>query len=345
MAGAPEPRTLSTSGISEQTLIPTRSSTIGDLSTLPAVAGAVRLIASTIDQLPVTVTSGPVPTWLRRPRRFGSAFDMGDIMQLLVDAMVTRGAGYLRCIRVGESWRLDPVHPDSVQVTTSTSGIVSIGYRLAGAPIDKMPDSPDDAVPGGTYLLPIPYRVSSRKPQGTSPLLDAADTLHGHLATERHASFIFDNGTYTGGVLETDQDITAAGAEKYAARWTEKRAAGGVVVLGSGLRYRNEVASSTDLQWTEARAFNQASVYMMLGIPPAYMGASLVGGQSSLSYANAQDNRRLFRTSCLEAFTSQIEDAFSTLLPPGRSAEEDQRVAFDWTSWEGGDQGADNAAV
>lgn len=322
-------------------LIPVRSTTTSaELSSLPAVAGAVRLIASTIDQLDLVTSAGPAPLWLRRPRRFGSSLDTGDLIQHLIDAMVTRGAGYLRCVRVGESWRVDAIHPDSVQVNVTTSGVVNLTYLVDGQPMDRVPPSPLDAVQGRAYLLPIPYRVSVKHPAGTSPLLDARDSLAGHVATERHASNLFNAGTYTGGVLETDQDMTAAAAERYQTRWEAQRALGKVVVLGGGLRYRNEVPNPGDLQLIEARAFNQASVYMLLGIPPAYMGASLVGGQSSLSYSNAQDNKRLFRQSCLEAFTSQISDALSTLMPPGRNAGEDISVVFDYAPWEAA--GADN---
>ena len=58
------------------------------------------------------------------------------------------------------------------------------------------------------------------------------------------------------------------------------------------------------------------------------------GGASSLSYSNSQDNNRLFRVNCLEAFTSQIEDAITPLLRrPGRNGAEEQRIRFDYTEW------------
>lgn len=313
-----------------------------DLSSLPAVAGAVRLIASTIDQLPVTVTRGQVPEWLRRPRQFGSAFDLGDLVQHLVDGMVTRGYGALRCTRVGGSWRLDALHPHSVQTVISSGGVVRVSYTLDGQPIRQVPWSPADTVDGQSYLLPIPYRVSTKHPQGTSPLLDTSTSLAGHVATEQHASSLFTGGgAHTGPILSTDQDLTKATAERYKQAWIQARREGGPAVIGSGLKYHNEVPNPGDLQLVEARAFNQAAVYMLLGIPPSYMGAALVGGQSSLSYSNAKDNKRLFRQSCLAAFTTQIEDALSTLLPNGRNPDEETRVRFDWTEWEGTEDDAE----
>lgn len=325
-----------------QGLIPLRSQAApADVASLPAVAGAVRLIASTIDQLDLRTSRGPTPTWLRRPRAYGGALDLGDLIQHTVDGMVRHGFGALRCIRVGDSWRLDAVNPEHVQVNTSTSGVVGLAWTLDGNPIDRVPDSPADAVQGRPYLLPVPYMVTSRRPQGTSPLIEAADTLAGHVATEQHASGLFGAGTHTGGMLTTDQDLTAASARRYREAWVEARQSGQLPVLGGGLRYHNEVPDPGALQLIEARAFNQAAVYMLLGIPPAYMGASLVGGQSSLSYANAQDNKRLFRQSCLEAFTTQLSDALSTLVGPGRSEDDETRIEFDYTRWEAAGDGTD----
>ena len=302
---------------------------------LPAVIGAQRLIATTIDQLNITVSRGPVPTWLRRPRRFGSHFDQGDLVQWLVSCMFWRGTGYLACTRVGESWRLDAVHPDYVQPIPTVGPVVDVTYRLGGEPAALVPASPDDAVQGRRYLLPIPFMVTDQDPAGVSPLQLARRSLEGFSRTEDQSWSTMDDGTHSGGRLETEQDLAPVTAQRYQERWVEARRGRRIPVLGSGLRYTNDLINPRDAQWIEARAFNQAVTYMLLGIPPAYMGASLVGGQSSLSYSNAQDNNQLFRRNCLEGFTSQIEDALSTLMPPGRGEDESIDVMFDYTEWEG----------
>lgn len=317
--------------------------TPADVRGLPAVVGAHRLIATTVDQLTLTVTRGPVPTWMRRPRRFGSHFDQGDLLQWIVACQLWRGAAYLWCTRIGESWRLDAVHPDHVQALPSPGPVVRVDYRVSGVEQAIIPPSPDDAAQGARYLLPIPYMVSDRDPGGVSPLQLARRSLEGFARTEDQSWSTMGDGTHSGGRLETEQDLAAVTAERYQARWVEARRHRRIPVLGSGLRYVNDLISPRDAQWIEARAFNQAVIYMILGIPPAYMGASLVGGQSSLSYNNAQDNNRLFRRNCIEAFTSQIEDAFSQLLPPGRGEDEATEALFDFTAWEGNDGPAPDA--
>ncbi len=332
------PTVTRSTGITDiDTAMTNRASTTYDVKGLPAVVGAVRLIASTIDQLDVAVPGYDVPLWLRRPRFYGSPFDQGDLIQWLVTSMAWQGAGYLHAtITEGRSWKLQPVHPQSVQVLNTTAGVVSRRYLLSGTPIEHVPDVRDERRPGVGYLLHVPYLITPDHPGGVSPLQQARPSLEGFALTEQYGTKVLDNGTYSGGRLETDQDISATVAAAWQARWIQNRQDGRLPVLGAGLRYVNDLIDPAAAQFIESRAFDQAVVYMMFGIPPSYMGASLVGGQS-LSYANAADNNRLFRHNCLEAFTSQIEDALSLLMPAGRGEDEAQLVAFDYTNWEGND--------
>lgn len=311
-----------------------------DIRTLPAVAGAVRLIASTIDQLPLTVTRGEVPRWLARPKAYGAALDQGDLIQYLIDSMVVHGRAFIAatCRAAGDdpSFRLDAVDPGYVQPLLDVAeGPVRLRFLMQGEPVELPPAELGSCVKGATYLLHIPYRVSVDRPEGTTPLVEAAHTLRGQVTLERYASELFDNGTHLGGTLRTEADLDPEQAVVWRDSWMEARKQRKVAVLGNGLSYHNELADPNELQLVEARSFNQSVVWAMLGIPQAYMGASLMGGQSSLSYANAQDNRRQFADNCLRAFTTQIEDALSQLLPHGRTPAEDTAALFDYTEWEG----------
>lgn len=301
---------------------------------LPPVFAAVRLIASTIDQLDLTVGGGPPPTWLRSPRRYGSAFDLGDTIQWLVTAMALHGAGYLRCTRVGESWRIEAVYPGSVQVRANSGGVVSLAYLLDGKEIPTVPALMGEWGQGVPYLLPVPYLITPDFPGGLSPLTACRLSLFGYLDVERQAALLIDRGTYSGGRLETDQEISETTATRWQDRWIANRLEGKLPVLGAGLRYVNDLISPADAQWLESRQFNAQQVAQIFGVPPDYMGMSTSGGSSSLSYANSQDNDRRFRRNCLEAFTSQIEDALSMLTPLGRGEEDALPVRFDYDSWE-----------
>lgn len=324
-----------------------------DIRALPAVAGARRLIASTIDQIPLKVKIGEdvqeTPAWLRRPRAYGGQLDQGDLIQHCIDSMILHGRADISATCVGEgdspSWRLDALDPNFVQVLQRTDGIVGISTLVAGREMPPVPPVLSRVKKGSTYVLHIPYIVTAAHPEGTTPLTEAASVLRGFVQTERHAATLFDGGTTTGGVLTTAHDITVTQAKEWQAFWIEARQEKKVPVMGNGLEYRNEVPNAVDLQMVEARSFNQSVIWALLGIPLAYMGSSLMGGQTSLSYSNALDNRRQFGDACLRAFTQQMGDAFSTLLPAGRNEAESTEAFFDYSEWEGRADGKDDVAA
>jgi hypothetical protein len=310
-----------------------------DIRSLPGVAGSVRLLAGHISGMRLQSGSAPLPMWLARPRTYGAGLDIADLLQYLVDSMLIHGKGYVKawCAADGDapSFRLDALDPNYVQVQNRADGVVGRSFMVAGEPMPEVPPRLSDCVKGAAYLLHIPYRVSVEHPEGTTPLSDAAMTLRGHLSTEKHAAFTFDSGTYIGGVLSTEQDITEDQAIEAGRVWTEARQQGRVAVLGNGISYRNETVPNKDLQMLETRAYAASTVYALLGIPQSIMGSTLIGGATSLSYSNSQDNERLYARNALRPIGEQITSGFSTLLPHGRNAAEDHRLEFDYSTWEG----------
>jgi Phage portal protein len=309
---------------------------------LPAVYASVRLIASTINQLPVEASTGELPPWLRNPRRSGSALDLKDLVQFIVASMALQGAAYLRCTRVGAvqdkrgkwsggDWRLDAYLPNLVRaVQEPLTNVVQLNYLIGTGMVGKPPvPAFQTEWANGEYVLHIPYLVTPEHPEGLSPIAAARQAVTGYTAVERQAATLLDNGTYSGGRLVTEQDITKSTAERFQSTWIENRAKGMLPVLGAGLKYENDLIDPADAQWLESRQYNSQQVAMMFGIPPDYLGMSMSGGSSSLSYANSQDNDRRFRRNCLAAFTQQISDAFSPMFGLG------QELVFDYTRWEG----------
>jgi HK97 family phage portal protein len=254
----------------------------------------------------------------------------------VVTSQCLNGAGYLQVVKKSDSsWTLDALNPDSVQVVKPGGGVVRLEYRVDGLPMERLPAKSVDQKILRPYLLPIPYLVTPEHPEGTSPVRDAWQAISGYLKVEAQAATLLDSGTYSGGRLETDHEITADAARRYRETWVDNRRSGQLPVLGNGIRYVNDAIDPVKAQFLETRLANAQAIASMFGVPPDMLGMTMAGGASSLSYANAQDNNRRFRANCLEAFTSQIEDAMSLLLGPGRTYAESRNFIFDWTSWEG----------
>ena len=308
---------------------------------LPALFAVVRLIASTIDQLPLV----NAPDWLARPRRYGAALDQGDLVQHTVAAMCLEGRAFWLARRVGESWQVNAVHNGSVGVDESAFGTVDLKFTYNGQPIDRVPAIAEQWRQGQDYLVHFPYMTAPGRHAGTSPVASAWETIAGYLAAERQAATLLDGGTISGGRLETDHEITAETAQRWRTQWIENRRQNVIPVLGNGLRYVNDIIEPDKAQFIQSRTYNSQTVAAMYGVPPDMLGMAMSGGGSSLSYSNSQDNNRRFASNCLKAFTTQIEDSINTLMPPGRGLGEADGVFFDYTDWEGSMSDADTAPV
>lgn len=312
---------------------------------VPALFAVVRLIAGAVNQLPVTVDGdGTPPVWLRHPRSTGAALDLYDLLQYVVTSMALRGSAHLLVTRLaGERLRLDALHPEHVRAQAKPGAVLDVEYRVDGKLQDRVPqnlwskDEHGKWLHGpGPYLLPIPYLVTPDVPWGTCPVVEGASTFAGYRTVEGYAAELFDAGNYSGGLLTTEAPITPETAVRWQESWVANRQQRKIPVLGEGLKYEKTILNARDAMWLESRAYNASQIAQMYGVPNDIISQSLVGGASSLSYANAQDNDMRFRRNCLAQFTEQISDAVSTLLRPS------SRVEFDYSQWESNTVEADD---
>lgn len=315
---------------------------------LPAVYSAVRLITHTIDQLPLRRYQGqvteplPLPDWLRVPDRFGCDYILPDLVEYLVTCQATRGAAYLWCTPSGDSWRVDPIDPSDVSVElVGPKRMRTRAFKVDGESVPRVT----------TYgrrsagLLPMPFLVVPGLAAGVGPIQAARAALHGYLSVDGYAADAFGSGrTFSGGYLSTDQDIDEDTATAYRDKLVERNAdtAAPPLVLGNGLTWQTSALSPADAQWIEARQFNAQEVCRMYGIPPRYLG--LPSGDST-TYATARDNDAQLLRTCVSGYTNTIAHGLSQLLPPGRNADEDQRVGFDFDAWLGTPAAAPPAAT
>ena len=311
----------------------TQAGNTSDLG-LPPVYAAVRLVATSIDQMTLT-TDGPMPGWLENPRRLGAQFDQGDMIQYMVTSMLLNGAAYLQATRAGLGWLLEPLPYDQVHVRRSTSGPVRLSFAVDGQDMPRLPWRPQDRT-RDKYLIHIPYLVTTDRPEGLSPMQAARITFRNFTDVENAAANLLSGGTFVGGRLETDKDITGTFAKEMQRGWMEARKTGNIPVLGGGLRYSETRLSMSESQMLETRSWHAVLVCSVFGIPPAMLGYSMAGGESSLSYQNATDMKRWLRTNALALVTTQMSDALSELTNVGNGPNGviPNPVRFDFTEWE-----------
>lgn len=291
---------------------------------LPAVYGCVRVIAHTVEQLPLSYSVGdvtrPLPEWLRAPETY-SDWTTDQLVELWTADLATRGRAF--------GWwtvgRIEPVDPDAVTVTKTTGsrGRIRRAYLVDG-------DEVQPARWDRTGLVHMPLLQTSEYPGGIGPLQAARVSVAGYAQTEAFASSVFDRGTHSGGILETDQLLSPEQSAAWQTAWIEARKAGLTPVLGSGLAYRNDLIKPADAQWLESRQWNSQEVARMYGVPMRYLG--LPSGDAT-TYSTARDNDQTFLRSCVNGYTQTIATGLSRLTGPGRSAADASRVSFDYGAW------------
>ena len=79
-----------------------------------------------------------------------------------------------------------------------------------------------------------------------------------------------------------------------------------------------------DLQFLETQKFDTTQIARLLGIPASIMLAAVDG--SNLTYSNIEQSWIEFADYTLAAYTGELEELLSGLLPRGRV------VRFDWDS-------------
>ena len=299
---------------------------------LPAVFACARIVHTTALQLPVRAYQGQrpaaLPEWLRRPEAWnGNAARLRQVVESLVLGQVFHGAGYLWCDPEGfDSWDVRPIAPDRVDVELIGGERV---WRVDGRPVPLARRWSTRSNTAGLAVAPFMFLPGVARPVG--PIQAARHALSGALDVEDYAATVFTSGTVSGGRLETDLDITPESAQRYQDYWMEKHAVPpeqrAIPVLGSGLKYVNDLLNPRDAQWIEARQYNAQDVARLFGVPPRYLG--LPSGDAS-TYATARDNDAALMRFCVAGYTRPIEDLFDALTPPGRGADEDLQVRFDF---------------
>lgn len=286
----------------------------------------VSLYASATTQAGLVTMRGgrrvPLPDWLRRPDAYGCDVRARGLVEHLVVSMAGWGAGYLDAVPVGDrSWSLRTIAPERVSAHIAHGTSWDRVWFVDGRRVE-LANGPA-RLPG---LVVVPFLTVPGVALPLGPLSAARIAMGEYLEVERYAGRIFARGTVSGGRLETDQDLPPASAERWAQRWEERRAAGGIPVLGGGLRYVNDLINPADAQWIESREFDAQEIARFFGVPPRYLG--LPSGDAS-TYATARDNDAALMRFGVAGYAEPIGESLSALLPPGRNELEDTRARLD----------------
>lgn len=179
------------------------------------------------------------------------------------------GNAYLYKVRdsVGRVQELRPLHPQQVQV-----GRVNSSELNPSGKIFKVTDQNGEPHPmTSREIMHIPG-LGYDGVTGVSPIRAAAQCIGLSLAAEQYAAKLFGSGNLLSGILQTEQRLQQADAERLQTRWSKMVGgmdrAHGVAVLDSGAKFQSLTMPNSDAEMLASRKFQVNDLGRFFGVPP-----------------------------------------------------------------------------
>lgn len=199
-----------------------------------------------------------------------------------------------------KSWRYRGViHPDNVAVRTD--GTFDVYDATTGRNANLGPDQ----------LTHIPFMPVPGAILGLGPLGALRYTLGLARDLNEYASTIYTDGKYPSGILTTDQQMPKQLSNAIKADWVAKftGATREPALLSGGLKYESISISPVDAAFVDAFNLSVQDIGRAFGMPGSFMGVS---SGDSLTYSTSESETRRFIDTTLSAYTTPIEQAFSS---------------------------------
>lgn len=280
---------------------------------MPAVWCAVNVIAGTAAALPLHAyrkkddvrlreDNGPAVRLLAAPHPDMTPYELWETVYA---HMLLWGNAYLLVLKnkLGEVAELWPIHPSRVKVGRASGG--SKWYEVDG-------ETPYD----DGQILHLPA-FGYDGVCGVSPIRIARQGIGLALAAEEYGARLFGSGSLASGILQTEQRLTQAQADKLKARW--KARTGGldkaheVAVLDWGTKFQQLTIPPEDAQFIESRRFQIAEVARMFGLPPHM----LMDTEKSTSWGTGIEQQGIgFVVYTLRRWLTRVEQRVTRVLRP-----------------------------
>lgn len=278
----------------------------GEALTLAAVFRAADIIATSVKQLSFDAFRNEEeidkPLILRKP---DSDESIGAFLEKTALSMVHNGNSFWRVFRdnQGRVVGLRVLNPRDVVIDVDAEGTVT-GYQYRGRTYTK------------TEIKHLSRLRVPGDPRGRGPIQAAQAELRGALDTRDYSSNWFQDAGVPTGILSAKMPLNAEQAAAAKAQWEASQGGTrGPAVLSGDWSYAPVYLSPEDAQWIAIRQFDTTTIARLFGIPAHMLLAAIEG--SSMTYSNVGQVYVEFARFTLASYVTEIEDAFTDLLPRG----------------------------
>ncbi len=287
------------------------------------VMGCVAILSEDVAKLPVHVykrrpdggkviqTGHPVERLLQRPNDYQTRF---EFIEFMMAALLLRGNAYAPIVRDGRGrpTALIPLNPDRVAVFESPSGDVFYAVSRRG-PHDMAVLKSLPLMVHSEDMLHVRWLSMQNSLVGESRISLARAAISLALSQQELAARLSANNTNLGGVLQTDQRLSADAMDRLARDWKERkqgaRNAGEIAVLQQGLKWQQLGMTAQDAEFIASRNFQVPDICRIFRVPPYKLGVMDRAIGTSLEQLD-QDYMNNTVSSYLTRFESKIEMTF-----------------------------------
>ena len=267
-----------------------------DAMSIPSVARARNLICGTIAAIPLEyykISTGeeiPAPRWISQLSKNQPTF---VTLSWVVDSLLFYGVSYLLITeRYAEDGR--PSAMEWVANTRVTFETVAYGFSITQYYIDTVPVSMNDII----TIQGFDEGVLDR----------GGRTIQAAIDVERAAAENSKNPQPAGFLKNMGADLPPAEVQGLLAAWKKSRQNNSTAYLTSTLDYTSVSFSPKDMMYNEAIQNLSTQIARLMNIGAYYLSADQ---NTTMTYANVQDERKQFLSLSLQPFISAIETRLS----------------------------------
>ena len=267
--------------------------------TVPSVARCRNLIASTIANMPIELYKKSTgeelgkPLWLDQP---SYSQPRSVTIAWTVDSLIFYGVAYWRVVETyfddGRPARFEWVAPNRVSWTTDPNTNFITQYTIDGSPVPM----------AGLGSL-VTFQA-----QDEGILQRGARTLRSAIDLEKAMRVGVSTPMPSGVLKNTGADLDPSEVQAILSAWKSARDQRATAYLTSTLEYQPTAFSPKDMAFVDAIQATATQIARMMNVPAYYISADQ---NTSMTYANVQDERRQFVALSLAPYIHAIQDRLS----------------------------------
>ena len=281
--------------------LPTTLTSVGreEAMSVPSVSRCRNLIAGTIATFPLELYKKSTgekigkPLWLEQPSLHQP---LSTTLAWTVDSLLFFGVAYWRCTETyfddGRPARFEWVAPGRVSFVTDPYTNYITQYSIDGTP------APMSGIGSLITFQGLDEGVLQRGARTLRSAIDLETAMRVSSATPMPS-----------GVLKnTGADLSQEEVQAILAAWKSARERRSTAYLTSTLDYQPTAFSPRDMMFVDAVQSTATQIARMMNVPAYYISAD---ANTSMTYANVQDERRQFVSLSLAPYVHAIQDRLS----------------------------------